>query len=457
MALRDLFRVENPADWQVEGLRALDTEPRLAIRSGHGVGKTAWLAWVALIWMITRSGPRVACTAPSGHQLEDTLWPEIGIWHGRLPDPLRVQLNVTSEKVTMVGHPEHYIVARTSRPEKPEAFQGFHSEHMLFLSDEASGVPDIIYEVARGAMSSPNATEVNTGNPTRNVGKFYRAFHKHRSKYWTRKVSQLEVAHLPWASSTYAQEMADEYGINSNAYRIRVLGEFAKAGNDQLIDLDIVEAATTRNVDPIGYRPIWGVDVAEKRDRNCLCKRAGNVITEPISWWPGRDTMQTTGEIVRQYRIAEEEEAAGMGIVVPQWIRIDSIGIGAGVVARCREQGLPAVGVNVGSKALNPSQFFNLRDELTWIAKQWFEAEDVRMPEDDGLIEEATAVGYDLLSNGKVKVWPKEKIKDSLQGRSPDKWDALCLTFGVHQSVIQQKSERDRYVAKPARRSWISY
>ena len=57
--------------------------------------------------------------------------------------------------------------------ENPEALQGFHAEHLLFLIDEASGIPDVVFEVGLGALSTPGAKVVMAGNPTRTAGFFH--------------------------------------------------------------------------------------------------------------------------------------------------------------------------------------------------------------------------------------------------------------------------------------------
>ncbi len=152
----------------------------MAIRSGHGVGKTAFLSWLVLWWLLTRLPTKVVCTANTAHQLSDVLWSEIGKWHRKLPEGMRRLLEIKSDKIELAGVPDSFAVARTSRREQPEALQGFHSENLLFVIDEASGVPDIVFEVGQGALSTEGAKVVMTGNPTRTTGYFYDAFNKNR-------------------------------------------------------------------------------------------------------------------------------------------------------------------------------------------------------------------------------------------------------------------------------------
>jgi phage terminase large subunit len=178
-----------PEKWQLKTMLDVRNNDRTAVKSGHGVGKSALLAWIILWWLLTRFPAKVACTAPTSHQLDDVLWGEISKWYRKLPEGLKSLITVTSDKVFLNAAPnESFAVARTARKEKPEAFQGFHSENMLFIVDEASGVDPIIFEVGEGSMSTEGAKTLLTGNPTRTSGYFYDAFNSMRKWWVTRTV-----------------------------------------------------------------------------------------------------------------------------------------------------------------------------------------------------------------------------------------------------------------------------
>lgn len=284
--VKDLFGLQdtNPNDpdtylenWQKTALIAFAKHDRIAIRSGHGVGKTALLAIIIIMWLLTRYPAKIACTANTSSQLEQVLWGEIDKWVRKLPDGFKKLLELKSDMLSFLGDPKQcFAVARTARKEQPEAFQGFHSENMLFIIDEASGVDDIIFEIGRGAMSSRGAKTVMTGNPTRTQGYFYDAFHTMR-RFW-------HCLHVPCTASTrvseqYIEECKEEYGEDSNSFRVRVLGEFPIEGDDIVIPLHVVEAAISREVDRIPSDEVWGLDVARfGDDRTALAKRAGNYL-----------------------------------------------------------------------------------------------------------------------------------------------------------------------------------
>jgi phage terminase large subunit len=415
-----------PEAWQKEALISLRDHNRLAIRSGHGVGKSALLAWIILWWLLTRYPAKVACTANTSTQLSDVLWGELDKWWRKLPPGFKKLLDMKSDRMEFIEDPKQsFAVARTARKEQPEAFQGYHSPNMLFIVDEASGVDDIIFEVGRGAMSSPGAKTVMTGNPTRTNGYFYNAFHSMKA-FW--KTMVVPCSGSTQVAQAYIDECKEEYGEDSNAFRVRVLGEFPVEGDNVVIPLHLVESAVSRDIDAIDSEEVWGLDVARfGDDRSALAKRRGNVMEEKVKWWKNKDLMQTVGIVVNEYKEAKKK---------PSVIFVDVIGIGAGVADRLAEQGLPVAGVNVSESPAFGDKFMRLRDELWWNAREWFRALDCKIPDDGALLAELTLPTYNFTSSGKLKVEGKDEIKKrtaktaSSMGKSPDLADAFCLTFG---------------------------
>lgn len=429
--VREALHVKYVASWQAEALDEISIRNRLSIRSGHGVGKSTFFAWITLWFLLTRFPAKLPLTANRSDQLRDVIWSEIRIWYRKLDPALQSLLDITSDRVHWRVAPEEcFAVARTARKENPEAFHGFHSKHLLFGADEASGIDDIVFEVGQSAMSTPGAKTVLTGNPTRSSGYFYNTHHKNTARWWTRRVSCFEVieeqkdwpVEFRYLSPDYPQEVADEYGIESNVYRYRVLGEFALEDDDVVIPLSLIEAAEQRDVAPTG-EIVWGVDVARfGDDRSALCKRRGNSIEGRVESWRHRDIAQSAGVVRRHWDGTIEK-------LRPREILIDSIGYGAGVLDILKEMGLPARGVNVGESATSNDKFVRLRDELWWKAREWFDARDCTIIQDDGLKGELCTARYDYTSSGKILIESKDEMKK--RGlKSPDLADAFCLTFG---------------------------
>jgi hypothetical protein len=413
--------------WQRQALCSIVTEDRISIRSGHGVGKSALLAWIIIWFMATRYPVKVAATAPSAHQLYDVLWSEVRYWLRRSLPIIQNQFIVKSDMIELQGGgSETFAVARTSRKENPDALQGFHSPHMLFIVDEASGVDDIIFEVAGGAMSTKGAKQLLTGNPTNTKGYFARS-QRPDSPFYKMKVSCHDSTRV---DPKYITSMAEEYGEDSSVFKVRVLGEFPSQDEEVLIPLHLVEAAVTRDVFTAwNEKPVWGLDVARYgQDRSCLVERfPRSILRDPVIY-KNLDTMELCGRVVKEY----EEAAAARK---PTAIYVDVIGLGAGVFDRLHELHLPVIAVNVSeSPAFTLDNVFRLRDELWMTALRWFETRQVTLVNSPPLIAELTTVRKSYTSSGKMRLESKDDYKKR-GNKSPDVADAFVLTFAYQSSV----------------------
>jgi hypothetical protein len=413
-----------PLPWQKDFLSALARgERRISVRAGHGVGKSTACSW-ALIWhMTTRYPQKSVVTAPTSAQLFDALYSELKTWINKLPPVLRESFEVFSDRVVLKGAPESsFISARTSSTERPEALAGVHSEHVLLVVDEASAVPEQVFEAAAGSMSGHSASTILISNPTRNSGLFYKTHHDLASDWYRMHVSCLNI---PLVSADFVQQIKATYGEDSNAFRIRVLGEFALADDDTLIPAELVDGAIGRDIvaganDPL----VYGLDVARfGTDRTALVKRKGNVVLD-VKSWGGLDTMQVVGAIVNEMKIDNPDE-----------ICVDTIGLGSGVADRLREMGYNVRDVNVAeASAMNPNAN-KLRDELWLSVKDWLTTRAVKLPADDQLRHELVAPRYSFTSSGKVQVESKDSMRKRRM-RSPDLADALCLTFASQAAMV---------------------
>ena len=397
--------------------------------------------------MYTHFPCKVPITAPTSHQLQDILHAEIAQWWRSMPTPLYKLFELKNERFEMIGEPERSFAAfRTGNKSNPDALQGFHSDNLFFVLDEAAGIDDIVFEVAEGALSTPGARVLMTANPTRLSGYFYDSHHKMRNHWKTMRVSCEDSTRV---TPAYITGMRERHGADSNIYRVRVLGEFPLADDDVLMPLQLVEAAVSRDVVPItSILPVWGVDVARYGNcRTALAKRRGNALMEPVKSWHKRDLMEVSGLILAEYEETPSDE-------MPAEILVDSVGLGAGVVDRLRELGLPVRGVNVGESPSGKGRFNRLRDELWWRGREWFESRDSTMPDDDVLIGQLTTLTYRFTSAGKIQIEGKERMLErGLQ--SPDEADAFILTFA---GLDKRGQIKDRYKRKPKRRasSWAA-
>lgn len=415
---------QSPLPWQEKLLQKIAAgKRRISVRAGHGVGKSTVCAW-AIVWvMCTRFPQKAVMTAPTAGQLFDALFSELKAQVNKLPPVLRDSFDVLSDRISLKAAPESsFASARTSSSERPEALAGIHSENVLLIVDEASAVPEAVFEAAAGSMSGHSACTILIGNPTRNSGLFYRTHHELASDWDTMHVSCLDI---PLVSKDFVEQIKATYGEGSNAYRIRVLGDFAIADNDTLIAAELVDAAMSRDVTAdVSDGMVYGLDVARfGTDRSALCKRKGNVVME-VKSWGGLDLMQLVGAVVNEARTDNPVE-----------ICVDTIGLGSGVADRLREMGYNVRDVNVAeASAMNPNAN-KLRDELWLAVKDWLATRTVKIPAESALRHELVAPRYGFTSSGKIVVESKDSMKKRGM-RSPDLADSLCLTFAGNAALV---------------------
>ena len=442
-----------PDPWQIKALRAFGRGDRLiAVRSCHGPGKTAIAAWLVCLMLTTRLPQKTVATAPTSSQLEGALVPEVKMWFGRLPEEVQNLFDVKAkgiyERMTRHGS-ESYFEARTSRADAPEALQGVHSDHVLLIGDEASGIPEAVFNAAAGSMSSQHAQTLLIGNPVRTSGYFFEAFHR-LADMWTK----IHVSHRdsPRVTDEFVEQIRRIHGEDSAEYRVRCLGEFPNADDDTLIPYEWVRTAVGRDiVEAPGVRRVWGVDVARFGDDRTVISERTPRRAHVVDHWKNADTMQTASRIKRLYDDAVHR---------PESILVDDIGMGSGVLDRLRQLGLPARGVNVAESAAMSEKFNRARSELWWKCREWFQGMNVCLDEpktkdredpQEILLAELVSVRYDYTSTGKIDIESKTELKKRIQ-KSPDFADSLVLTFAEDLVSATWGSDKNVSWSEPIKR-----
>ena len=441
---REVIGME-PDEWQCELLQSV-ADPnirRVSCRSGHGVGKSSAVAMAAIWHVLMRVPSKTVVTAPTSAQLFDACFAEMKNIAKRLKPPFNELLEIKSDRIELKSAPEStFISCRTSRQEQPEALAGVHSPSTLLLADESSGIPESVFEAASGSMSGIHATTVLTGNPTRNTGFFYDTHNRLKENWHTMHVSCVDSNRV---SDDFINDMKNRYGEDSPAYHVRVLGNFPPSESDTVVPVSLIDHAMKNDVkiheDTVS---IWALDVARQgNDSSVLCKRQGPVI-HPLTVWNNLDLMQLTGAVKAEYDAVSSSKK-------PVEIIVDSVGLGAGVLDRLRELGLPARGLNVSERSVQRETYINLRAELWFKCKAWLEGMDVKIPHDDRLWAELAAPRYHFTSSGKIQVESKEAMKK--RGiQSPDRADAVCLSLANEMTTMAYGTSSSGSWNKPLRR-----
>lgn len=413
---------------------------RIAIRSGHRVGKTLILAVIALWHLVTKYPQKTIITAPSAGQLYGSLLPEIMSLSKRLPPFMRDLFQFYTDGIKLKADPDgSFLSARTADPDNPESFQGIHSANILFIWDEASGIDERLFNAARGSMASPNALRILAGNPTRLFNTFHKAFTTHAELYETFHVSS---ENLPTVDPDFVKEVEEEFGRDSNEFRVRVLGEFPETDDESYISARIVKAARVREI----FRPkmspvVYSIDPSRSPEGNgdpsVITRRYGHHYVDTQLSYRRKDTMQMVGEIQKLVEedhnaLVREFKEVGRSLLylppIPVAIIVDVIGIGAGIVDRLRELGFNVVAVNASESATDEAHCYRMRDALWKKGLNFLKDAKSKIPDDDLLEVELCGARYEYNSAGDLIIESKKSMRK--RGlRSPDRADSLCLNL----------------------------
>jgi len=467
----ELLSAPGPRPWQREILQYIAWhlqnrrgEPcRIAVSSGHGIGKSALVSMVLLWGLSTCPRARATVTANTEVQLRTKTRPELNIWLNRAINShwmaltgttLAVKESPADWRADLVPWTEH----------NSEAFQGMHNQgsRIVLVFDEASAIADSIWAAAEGAQTD-TGTEIiwlAFGNPSRSTGRFRECFGRHSHRW---KTYQIDSRTVDGTNKEQFQQWVEDWGEDSDFVRVRVRGEFPRAGDASFIDSDRVYGAMTRHVDESLDPLLMGVDLARGGDdRNVIAFRRGQD-ARSIPW------LMVPGEKTRDTGIMVSLLADVIRERWPDMVFIDETGgsIGGPIGDRLRAvveswpdkgHGVRIVGVQFSGSSAE-AHCENMRAAMWWRMRAWLPQGAI--PHSPDLEQDLTQVGYGASkANGKLILESKESMKK--RGlKSPDEGDALALTFAgpvrfaempediqtqAHAALIGDPVQRDLYL-----------
>lgn len=422
-----------PRDWQRTILEYIGThlsnpkthyDPcQIAVSSGHGIGKSATIAMVIAWAMSTCEDTKVIITANTGTQLATKTVPEVHKWNRLSINHHWWNLKATS---ITVGDEEHAKLWRADfipwSSENTEAFAGLHNKgkRILLIFDEASAIAESVWQVAEGALTDEN-TEIiwlAFGNPTQNTGRFRECFgaRKHR---W--KTFQIDSRTVEGTNKEQIAKWVEDYGEDSDFVRVRVRGEFPRAGSSQFIGSDVVEVC--RKYKAAGYErlpKIISVDVARFGDDQTVVGYRQGRKSGILAKYRGLDTVQVAERVIEFIK----KEA-------PDGTIIDGDGIGAGVLDHIKFRGFGdrLFEFHGGAAAHDASMYFNRRAEVWGLMRDWLSA-SAEIPDDAELATDLTSPEYGFSNKNQIQLERKQDMK-SRGLASPDCGDMLAMTFAV--------------------------
>ncbi len=455
----ELIDSAGPYVWQTEELKALRdhlsnpetryTPYRSALASGHGIGKSAFISMVINWGLSTCEDAKIVVTAGTGTQLATKTAPEVAKWTRMSINRHWWEVQATSIRVL---DPKHSTTWRadfmTWNEQRADAWSGLHNrrKRIIVIYDEASTVGDLIWQTTEGALTDEE-TEIiwlAFGNPIRNSGKFAECFGSQSHRWRTRHIDSRRVEHT---NKVQIQRWIDDWGEDSDFVRVRVRGEFPRAGSSEFIPQEVV--ARARKFKAVGYESmpvILGLDVARfGDDATKLVRRQGRRI-DILATWRGLDTVQVAERVIEKLEELENYQA----------LVIDGDGLGAGVVDQIKFRGYREKTYEFhGSVPANDAKkYFNRRAEV-WGALRDALIDGIEVPDDPQVERDLTGPEYGFSSNQQIQL----ESKDDMKARglsSPDFGDAAAMTFSVRVAPPKTKPKPQLVYPGEMQNSWMA-
>lgn len=451
----ELADYDGPRQWQTEALAEIRdhlTNPAtrfqpimLARASGHGIGKSAFIGMVTNWALSTCDDCKVVVTANTDTQLRTKTSPEIGKWS---------RLSITSHwfdtQATSIASKDR-AHAKTWRADfvpwsehNTEAFAGLHNKgkRIVLIFDEASAISDKVWEVAEGALTD-EGTEIiwiAFGNPTRNTGRFRECFRKFKHRW---KAKQIDSRTVDGTNKQQIAKWAEDYGEESDFFKVRVRGMFPSMSARQYISGDDVSAAYGRVLRPEQYEfapKILTCDPAWEGDDELVIGLRQGLAFRLLHRMAKNDNDLVVAQILARF---EDEEGADAVFV--------DAGYGTGIVSAGQGMGRDWVLVWFAA-ASGDIGCLNKRAEMWKLARDWLKSGGA-LPADPTLRDELQAPEIVPRMDGKVQIESKKDMK--ARGLpSPNRADALVLSFAF---PVVKKNPIDAYRTQGGGREYDPY
>ncbi len=423
----ELIDFDGPDEWQKRILIAVRDKLinvseaiQIAIASGHGIGKSCLVAWLILWAISTYEDTKGVVTANTENQLKTKTWAEVAKWYR-----LFIGKNLFTYTATALFSvdPEHEKTWRIDMSpwseRNTEAFAGLHNKgkRILIVFDEASAIPDVIWEVASGALSDADTQILwfAFGNPTRNTGRFRECFRKFRHRWINKQIDSRTVA---MTNKTELNKMVDDYGEDSDIVKVRIRGQFPSSSDRQMISTALADAGRGRHLPVTAYQfapKVIGVDPAwSGGDEIAITLRQG-LAAKVLAIYEKNDNDFIIAGYVAYFEDKEEADAV-----------IIDMGFGTGIYSAGKTMGRNWMLVSFSESSPDPA-YLNIRAYGWAKMRDWLQ-EGGAYPDDQILYDDLIGPEYVMRDDGKIKLESKDDMKK--RGLpSPNRGDSLAITF----------------------------
>jgi len=416
-----------PEDWQTElltaigkGLLTINEAIEIAVASGHGIGKSAVVAWIILWGLSTMEDTRGVVTANTEAQLKTKSWAELAKWHRLFIAKHWFTLTATAIFSVDKEHEKTWRVDMIPWSiNNTEAFAGLHNigKRILLIFDEASVIPDKIWEVSEGALTDKNTEIIWAvfGNPTQNIGRFKDCFGRFKHRWITKQIDSRSVT---LTNKQQIQEWIDDYGLDSDFVKVRVRGMFPSISAKQFYSVEDLDKSFGKvlRTEQYNFAPkVLTVDPAWEGDDMMEIGMRQGLLFRLLRTIPKNDNDIQMANLIAQIEDDEKADA----------VFIDG-GFGTGIISAGRTWGRSWQLVWFAEKSSDPG-CHNKRAEMANEAKKWLK-DGGALPDNKELYEDILCPETVPRTDGKVQLESKKEIKKRL-GRSPGKFDVWILSF----------------------------
>jgi hypothetical protein len=234
-------------DTQIRIMESVRDNRVTAVPSCHSSGKS-WTAGRISLWFGSSFiGSKVITTAPTERQVKGVLWGEIH----RAAKSSRYPIGGDATAMMLKFDADHWIWGFTAPDWDESRFQGFHAPHILVVVDEASGISKALMDQIDSLLAGGHARKLLIGNPVISGCSFERDCNSSKvntipisawdtpnfltfgiteadmvSGEWERKIGGQEMPHPELITPDWVAERLELWGVDSNAWQSRILGEF---------------------------------------------------------------------------------------------------------------------------------------------------------------------------------------------------------------------------------------
>ena len=443
VAFSEVYLDETLWEKQVEIMRSVECNPRTAVKACHASSKTRTAASLTLWWLAKFEQAVVITTAPTERQVKKLLWGEIHT----LAAKSRIRFPVPSAMELKLGPKRLALGMTTSAENQAVSFAGWHGVNLMIIVDEAPGVDQRVFDAIEGIRTSGNVRVLELGNPVVGSGHFHDNFGANRASCSAISISAFDTPNLkgltiddlmgmseaeldenpcPYlVTRRWVKERYEDWGPEDPRFQARVMGAFPTQGEDALVSLVWLEAASKREAIESAGGIVAGVDVAGPgKDETVVCIVQDGSILDLLAF----GHADPRGEVVSVLRGYGERLAL---------VNVDSIGIGYNFARHLQDLGFPVRDINVSLASFDTAeeseatkQYASLKAQLYWNLRERFRKGKVRGLTDETTLAQLSTIRHLTDSRGRIAIEPKEKARR--RGvKSPDRAEALMLALAT--------------------------